>query len=346
MSPQDLRDIIEDKKCIIIAEACDNHFGSLDRAKRMIVAAAEAGADVIKFQHHIAYEEMLPEVPRSDNFKGESLFEFLEKYALSIDDHAELIKECEANNIYYLCTPFSLEAARELKGLNQTVFKIGSGEFLDHWYLDGLSSICDTIIVSSGMADLSEVEFGVNYLNQIFNNLIVLNCTSEYPPVYEDINLGNIKLFQELFPDVTIGHSDHTPDLFTSYAAMAMGAKIIEKHFYIDKEIVGPDSDVSISPEELAILCDGRDKIVASLGKDKKVNEAEKVIREWAHRSVVVVRNMQAGEIIKESDIVTKRPAIGIPSSEYKKVLGKKIIKNIVKNSPLTWGHLDAIAIR
>ena len=130
-----LKKLINEKGCIIIAEACDNHFGSLDRAKRMIIAAAKAGADIIKFQHHIANEEMLPEVPRSDNFTGESLFEFLEKYALSIDDHAELMKVCDENKIHYLCTPFSLPAAIELNKLGQSVFKIGSGEFLDHWYL-------------------------------------------------------------------------------------------------------------------------------------------------------------------------------------------------------------------
>jgi N,N'-diacetyllegionaminate synthase len=346
LTSEKLTKLISEKGCIIIAEACDNHFGSLDRAKKMISSAANAGADIIKFQHHIASEEMLPDVPRSDNFKGESLFEFLEKYALSLEDHVELIEECEKNNIYYLCTPFSLAAAKELHQIGQTVFKIGSGEFLDHWYLDRLSLFCDTIIISTGMAELSEVEFGINYLNNLFNNIIMLNCTSEYPPIYEDINLGNIKLFQKNFPDVIIGHSDHTPDLFTSFAAMAMGAKVIEKHFYIDKEITGPDSDVSISPDELTALCDGRDKIIAASGKEKKVNNAEKVIREWAYRSVVVVRSMQAGEIIKESDIVTKRPATGIPSHKYKKVLGKRLIKNIGKNTTLTWENLDEIAVR
>ena len=119
-----LNKLITSKKCIIVAEACDNHFGSLDRAKRMIIAAAKAGADIIKFQHHIANEEMLPEVPRSDNFTGESLFEFLEKYALSLDDHLELMKVCDENKIHYLCTPFSLAAAIELNKTGQSVFKI------------------------------------------------------------------------------------------------------------------------------------------------------------------------------------------------------------------------------
>ena len=114
-----LREMIEKKGCIIIAEACDNHFGSLRRAKRMIKAASVAGADIIKFQHHIAYEEMLPIVPRSNNFKGDTLFEFLEKYALSINDHLELIQECDKLDIEYLCTPFSLAAAVQLSEIEQ-----------------------------------------------------------------------------------------------------------------------------------------------------------------------------------------------------------------------------------
>ena len=138
LTSEKLTKLISEKGCIIIAEACDNHFGSLDRAKKMISSAANAGADIIKFQHHIAFEEMLPNVPRSDNFKEESLFEFLEKYAFSIDEHVDLIEECEKQNIYYLCTPFSLAAAKELHQIGQTVFKIGSGEFLDHWFLDEL----------------------------------------------------------------------------------------------------------------------------------------------------------------------------------------------------------------
>ena len=135
-----LAKLINTKGCIVIAEACDNHFGSLNRAKRMITVAANAGADIIKFQHHIAHEEMLPEVPRSDNFQEDSLFDFLEKYALSLDDHIELMKVCDANKINYLCTPFSYAAAIELNSIGQSVFKIGSGEFLDYWYLDKLKA--------------------------------------------------------------------------------------------------------------------------------------------------------------------------------------------------------------
>lgn len=273
-----LKEMIEQKGCIIIAEACDNHFGSVDRAKKMIKAASEAGADIIKFQHHIANEEMLPEVPRSDNFKGDSLFEFLEKYALSLDDHVELMKVCDENKIHYLCTPFSLAAAKELHQIGQTVFKIGSGEFLDHWYLDKLSEFCEALIISTGMATHQELQDGINHLTLYYDELYVLNCTSEYPPVYEDIRLGNIQMMKSSWPAVVIGHSDHTPDLFTSFAAITLGAKIIEKHFFIDPEIKGPDSEVSISPDELAMLCDGRDKIIAAMGTGKIINDLEKPI--------------------------------------------------------------------
>ena len=340
-----LQELIELKGCIIIAEACDNHFGSLDRAKRMIQAASASGADIIKFQHHIAEEEMLKEVPRSGNFKGESLFEFLEKYALSIEDHVELINVCEENNIHYLCTPFSLAAAIQLKQIGQTVFKIGSGEFLDHWYLDKLSEFCDALIVSTGMVNYEELEDGVNYLNQQYDELYVLNCTSESPPVYEDIKLGNIQKLQLLWPDIVIGHSDHTPDLFTSFAAIASGAKIIEKHFYVDEDIIGPDTDVSISPKELAELCIGRDKIVAAMGAGKKVNDLEKPIRAWAHRSVVSTRGLKQGDYLTEKDIKTKRPGNGIPSREYKELIGKRLTSDINENQIIQWEDVDANSV-
>lgn len=346
LTAKKINELINDKRCIIIAEACDNHFGSLDRAVRMVECAAATGADIIKFQHHIPDEEMLSNVPRSSNFKSESLYEFLIKNALSIDDHGVLMQKCLDNNIHYLCTPFSLAAAVELQSFGQTVFKIGSGEFLDHWYLDKLSTFCDALIVSTGMSKFTELEFSVNHLNDLYEQLIILNCTSEYPPVYEDINLGNISIFKKKWPNIIWGHSDHTPDLFTSFAAIAKGAQVIEKHFYVDGDVTGPDSAVSISPNDLAILCEGRNKIIASLGSEKIVHNKERSIRKWAYRSIVMCKSKQAGEYISEDDIKTKRPGSGIPSKDYKLVIGKKLMRNIEKNELLKWEDIDATSIR
>ena len=169
-------------KTIIIAEACDNHFGDLKKAKKMVLKAKRCGADIVKFQHHIPDEEMLKNVPKSKNFKI-SLYNFLKKYALKLEDHYELKKFCELNSIKYLCTPFSYKAALELNEIGVEFFKIGSGEFTDLMFIDKLIKLKKPIIFSTGMSSEKEIDFICRYLeNKKLKDIAILNCTSEYPP--------------------------------------------------------------------------------------------------------------------------------------------------------------------
>lgn len=325
----------------IIAEGCDNHMGSLDAAKAMVRQAALAGADAIKFQHHLADEEMLPGAPMSDNF-DEPLYEFLKKHALTLDDHRQLIEYCRTAGIQYLCTPFSWRAAQELEELGVAAYKIGSGEMTDLPTLVRISSFKKPMIVSTGMATWEEIDRTYNALVSRDTPLALMNCVSEYPPAYEDINLRVIEEMTARYPRAVIGHSDHAPDLFTSFAAVALGARLIEKHVILDKRQPGPDQSVSIDFRDLATLVDGIRRIEAALGSSKVVHERERQIRTWAFRSIVSTRPISKGEIISEDMIWSKRPGTGIPSHMMEDLIGATAVADIPGNSLISWDQLQA----
>lgn len=336
------RKVGENQPVYIIAEACDNHLGNVGVAKEMIKQAKLAGADAVKFQHHIPDEEMLPNVPLSSNF-NEPLYEFLKKYALTLDQHLELMDYCDNIGITYLCTPFSFVAALELKkgGKKIPAFKIGSGEFTDIPSLLKIAEIGKPLILSTGMSTIEEIDETVTALQNVGAKFALMNCVSEYPPVYQDINLKVINILMNKYPHLVIGHSDHTPDLYTSFAAVAVGARIIEKHFILNKLQPGPDQSVSIDTCELHELVDGIRKIEKSLGEVRKVHEKEIEIRRWAFRSVVSIVDIKAGETITSEKVWTKRPGTGIPSKYLNNVIGKKAKHDIPVNSLILWEDLN-----
>lgn len=307
----------------IIAEAADSHLGSMENAKKMALQAKKTGADCIKFQHHLPDEEMLADIPMSDNFK-EPLYEFLKKNALTILQHKELKDYCKKIGIIYLCTPFSYKAALELYSIGVEAFKIGSGEFTDFTSLEKIITLGKPLILSTGMSTPDEIRQTYEFLKRRGSVFCFMNCVSEYPPQYEDLNIGFIPVLIKEFPDIVIGHSDHTPDNFTAFAAVALGAKIIEKHVTLDKGISGPDRSVSIDMEDLAQLVEGIRKIEASLGKEKKIHDREKQIRAWAFRSIVTTIDIPTGTSLTKEMLWTKRPGTGIPSRELPKYIGKK----------------------
>lgn len=324
----------------IIAEGCDNHLGNLDVAKEMARQAKLAGADAIKFQHHIPDEEMLPDVPMSDNFNM-PLYDFLKKYALTLEQHVELKKYCESIGIQYLCTPFSWKAAQELNEIGVEAFKIGSGEMTDIPTIKRIASFGKPMIVSTGMSTFEEIDRTYKLLRDMNVPLVFMHCVSEYPPVYQDINLKVINQMIERYPEAIIGHSDHTPDLFTCFAAVALGAKVIEKHVILDKRQPGPDQSVSIDFYELATLVEGIRKIELAMGSEKIIHEREKQIRKWAFRSIVSLRDIKAGEIITEDMIWSKRPGTGIPSYFMDKIVGAKAKRFILANTLLSWDDIE-----
>ena len=333
------KEIGDNKPCFIIAEACDNHLGSTKIAKEMVLKAFKFGADAIKFQHHIPDEEMIKdEMKMSDNFDMH-LYDFLKRYALTLDQHYELFEYCKKIGIIYLCTPFSLKAAEELNEMGVSAFKIGSGELTDIPTLKEIASFGKPMIISTGMSTFEEIDETVNSIKKINKKIILLNRTSEYPPSYSDINLGNIQKLKDRY-GLIIGHSDHTPDIFTSIAAVAKGARIIEKHFILDKKQKGPDQSVSIDSFDFHQLIQGIRKVECALGSKKAVYELEKPIRNWAHRSVVSLKEIKKGEVITRDMVWTKRPGTGIPAKSLYEIIGKIPKVDIPKDHLIKWDEL------
>lgn len=336
------RDVGGDAPSFIIAEACDNHMGDTEDALEMARLSKLAGADAVKYQHHLPDEEMLPDAPMSDNF-DEPLYEFLKKHALTLEQHKIIKEYCDEIGITYMCTPFSWAAAQELEeAFDLPVYKIGSGEMTDVPSLVRISEFGKPMIVSTGMSTYDEIDRTYQALIKRGTNLALMNCISEYPPVYEDVNLRVINEMEKRFPDAIIGHSDHTPDLFTCYAAVTLGAKLIEKHVILDKRTPGPDQSVSIDFHDLKQLVDGIRKIEASLGDQKAVHDKEQDIRTWAFRSIVSTRAIKKGEEITQDMIWSKRPGTGIPSHQMDDVIGKIANDDIPENTLLSWDQLQS----
>ncbi|MDD5070089.1 MAG: N-acetylneuraminate synthase family protein [Candidatus Omnitrophica bacterium] len=324
----------------IVAEGCDNHLGDISKAKEMIFLAKQAGADAIKFQHHLPDEEMLPEVPLSSNFDI-PLYDFLKEYALTLEQHIELKKCCEKIGIQYLCTPFSYKAALELNDIGVEAFKIGSGEMTDIPTLEKIAQFSKPMIVSTGMSTFAEIDRTYVALCEQNVPLILMNCVSEYPPCYEDINVSVVKEMISRYPQAVIGHSDHTPDIYTCFAAVALGARVIEKHVILDKSQPGPDNSVSIDFSDLTMLVDGIRKIDVALGSEKRVHGKEEDIRRWAFRSLVVTCDISRGDKITSEMVWSKRPGTGIPSYLRDKVIGRYAARDIKNNTLLSWDDIE-----
>ena len=329
-------------KIFIIAEAGDQHFGSVELAKEMALKAKISGADAIKYQHHLPDEEMLKNVPKSENMK-EPLYDFLTKNALNIKEHSEISDYCKKINIEYLCTPFSYKASLELtECTNIKRFKIGSGEMTDIPSLLKIAALGLPMIISTGMSTYEEIDTTYNALKPHVNDLSFLYCVSEYPPSYSDMNLLNIQTMKKRYPDIVIGHSDHTPELYTSFAAAALGAQIIEKHVILDKKMPGPDQSVSIDFHDLSNLVDGIRKIESAMGNVKKIHKKEWEIREWAFRSVVSIQDISKGEKITKDMVWTKRPGTGIPANDIDKIIDSIANVDIEKDTLIEWSQIKS----
>ena len=329
------RAVGDGRPCYVIAEACINHNGDFETALRMIEAARAAGADAIKFQVHYLEHEMLPDVPTSANF-DKPLWDVLAETNLTDEQHAALKERCDRLGIEYLCTAYCREAGDFLAELGVVAFKTGSGETTNHPFLRSLARHGRPLLVSTGMASLEEVDRTVDVLRETEVPFGIFHCTSEYPPVYEDINLGLIPVYKERY-GVVVGHSDHTPTIYTALGAVAYGANLVEKHFTLDKTQPGADHAVSIEPAELSELVRGRRAIEAAGGTRKEVFDREKPIRAWAHHSVVTLRSIPAGEELSEDNVWVKRPGTGIPAAELESVLGRSAARDLPAGALLAW---------
>jgi len=321
---------MSDKVCII-AEAGVNHNGDLNLAIKLVNEAMDVGADFVKFQTFKAEDIVTKNAERAEYQKNNtndfgSQFDMLKKLELSDEDHIELIKYCKKKNIKFLSTPFSIKSAQFLFDQGLDTIKIASGEITNIPLLEFIALKKWKIIFSTGMSSLGEVERALNILtrnNPRLEKCTVLHCTSEYPTPMSDVNLMAMSTISDAF-GVTVGLSDHTKGIHVPIAAVAMGAKVIEKHFTLDRSLPGPDHTASLEPKEFRKMVEGIRDIEKALGnKIKGITQSEEANKLLARKSIVANQIIRSGEVLTIKNITTKRPGDGISASEWHQVLGK-----------------------
>lgn len=321
----------------IVAEIGCNHNGNVELAKEMMKRAKEAGADAVKFQSFVPENLVSKYAPKAEyqkqNDGNGSQLDMLKKLALTEDEYLELIQYAKNLNIGIFSTPFDSDSFSFLQRIGQNIWKVPSGEITNLPYLQKVAAIeCHNkqIILSTGMSTVEEVKYAINVLRQSKNtDFTILHCNTQYPTEAEDMNLLAINKLRELAPDWRVGLSDHSEGIVASLVAVGLGAKFIEKHFTLDKNMSGPDHKASITPEELEELCTGVHKAEIMLGsEEKRVTDSERKNIFVARKSIVAKRKIEKNEIFSENNITCKRPGNGISPIHWYEVLGKKAEKD------------------
>jgi N,N'-diacetyllegionaminate synthase len=332
-------------KVIIIAEAGVNHNGDFDNAKKLILAASNAGADYVKFQTFKADKLVSLEAEKAEyqkaNFHngGMTQYEMLKKLEMSEEWHYELIKYAKECRIKFLSTGFDELSIDFLDSLDLDLFKIPSGEITNKPYLEHIAKKAKPIILSTGMATIEEIEEAIAILmeNKITKeDITILHCNTEYPTPMNDVNLLAMNFIRDKF-GVRVGYSDHTEGIEVPIAAVALGAKLIEKHFTLDKTMDGPDHKASLDPSELLKMVKAiRNIEFAISGSGKKevsVSEMKNII--VARKSIHLNNAMKAGQQIQKKDLVMKRPGDGISPMKIENIIGKSIVQDLQKDHKL-----------
>jgi len=324
------------KRILIIAEAGVNHNGDINLAKQLIEIAADAGADVVKFQTFNAARLILRNAIKADyqlktSDSNETQFTMLSKLELTESMHHQLIAHCKLFNIGFLSTAFDIESVNLLVGLNQKLFKVPSGEITNLPYLRHIGKLNKKVILSSGMSSIKEVKDAVKLLNSSGtsrNKIIVLHCTSEYPAPMNEVNL---LAMQSISSDLglEVGYSDHTIGIEVAIAAAAMGASVIEKHFTINRNLPGPDHQASLEPGELKDMIFAIRNIEIAMGDGvKDLSPSEVKNQPVIRKSLVALKAIEAGELFTNQNVTTKRPGTGISPMRWDEFIGKPAQKN------------------
>jgi N-acetylneuraminate synthase len=333
------REVGPGRPCFIIAEAGINHNGDTALAAELVAAAAEAGADAIKFQTHFPEHEMLRDGATA-SYVGESLFDLLTRTALSREAHGTLRELAARKGILFLSTPFSREAADFLEALGLPVFKTGSGELTNLPLQQHIARKGKPMIISTGMSTPDEIERTVAAVRAAGAPFALMHCTSTYPTPFDHVQLGCIGGLRARY-HVPVGLSDHTLGNYMAFAAAALAANLFEKHFTVSRSLPGPDQQGSMEPAELADLVRGVRAIEQAMGATKQIQPGEQDVRDMAHHSVVSIRDIPAGATIGAADVWAKRPGTGIPARQLDEIVGRRAKRAIAKDSLVTWDQLE-----
>jgi N-acetylneuraminate synthase len=335
------REIGENCSPLVIVEIGINHNGDFEKAKQMISDAHKNGAECVKFQCHIIEDEMIPNqiIPLNAT---ESIWEIMKKCSFSKEQEIDLKKYTEHLGMIYLSTPFSRAAANRLEEMDLCAYKIGSGECNNFPLISHIASFGKPMILSTGMNNMETISKSVKILQKSNIDYALMHVTSMYPTPYDQVRLNVINELKIKFPDTVIGLSDHSFGNYTCFAAITIGASILEKHFTSDKTWPGPDIPISITPEELKDLIVGSKAIFNSLKGEKNILDGERETAKFAYASVVTINDITKGEYFSKENIWVKRPGTGqIKAEFFEDILNKKSTKNIKKNEQLEWEMID-----
>jgi N,N'-diacetyllegionaminate synthase len=318
-------------KTFIIAEAGVNHNGSLEMAFQLIDVAVAAGADAVKFQTFKAEKIIAVNAPKAGyqtitTSSDETQLEMVNRLELDETAHDQLYHYCRQRNIQFLSSPFDLESIDLLHRLGLEIFKIPSGEITNLPYLKKLGALNKRLILSSGMADLSEIEEALAVLTQVgtpLENITILHCNTEYPTPFKDVNLRAMLTIGCAF-GVAVGYSDHTNGIEVAIAAVALGADVLEKHFTLDRNLPGPDHRASLEPDELKAMVQAIRNIEKALGDGiKRPSPSEVKNKSVVRKSLVASRPIKTGELFSADNITAKRPGTGISPMRWDEVIGR-----------------------
>ena len=325
------REIGPDFPPLVLAEVGINHEGDFDKAICLVDAASKVGAEVVKFQTHITDKEMLKTDMTPGDISNESLWEIIKRCELSGEEEIKIQKYCITKNITYLSTPFSREASDRLESMGVPAFKIGSGECNNLPLINHIAAKRRPIILSTGMNDINSIAKTVKIIESYKCPLAILHCTSMYPTPYTNVRLGAIEDLKNNFENYPIGLSDHSMGIETCLGAVALGACILEKHFTISRAWPGPDTGISIEPEELKNLISGSIKVWEARGGKKTILPEEKQVIDFAYASIVSIKPIKVGDVFSLDNIWVKRPGNGkLLANNYDKIIGM-IAKNDIK---------------
>jgi N,N'-diacetyllegionaminate synthase len=318
----------------IIAEAGDNHNGNFDTALKLVDVAAESGADCVKFQTFITEEIISKKAEKADYQKkytgvNESQYEMVKKLELSFEQFRKLDLYCKKKRIMFLSTAFDLKSVEFLTTLNMPFWKIPSGEITNLPYLIKIAQTNKDVILSTGMTTVDEIRNAVDVLtNNGAGKITLLHCNTEYPTPMEDVNLNAMVSLNKLY-NLDVGYSDHTLGIEVPVAAVALGAKVIEKHFTLSRNMEGPDHQASLEPHELRKMVISIRNIEKALGSDiKKPSQSEIKNINIARKSIVARRIIIKGEVFTEENLAVKRPGNGISPMRWFEVIGKNASRN------------------
>lgn len=328
---------------IIIAEAGVNHNGDLERARRMVYAAKEAGADYVKFQTAVPELVISTYAPKAEYQKAttgadESQLDMCRKIHLPLGDYAGLAALCCSVGIGFMSTPFDLVSVDALAPLGMDYWKIPSGEITNLPYLRKIGAMKGRVILSTGMCELPEIDDALRVLEQAGTprrDVIVLHCNTQYPTPFADVNLLAMNSLRTL-GTAAVGYSDHTAGIEVPVAAVALGARVIEKHFTLDRSLPGPDHKASLEPHELKEMVRAIRNIEQALGSpDKRVSDSERPNMIVARKSLVAARDIAAGEPFSPDNLTVKRPGSGVSPMRWDDVMGMPSPRGFVRDEPI-----------